>query len=89
VGEESVAQELFPAHRSHHPGHILPEKQAAFPIPERSTPAPSGIISMRSAFGMGQPRRMLDVSKAEREFGFNAQTNFENGLRKTIEWYCK
>jgi len=44
---------------------------------------------MRSAFGMGQPRRMLDVSKAEREFGFNAQTNFENGLRKTIEWSCK
>lgn len=35
----------------------------------------------------GQPRRMLDVSKAEREFGFRSKTNFEEGLRKTIEWY--
>jgi GDP-L-fucose synthase len=35
----------------------------------------------------GQPRRMLDVSKAKKEFGFRAKTNFENGLRKTIEWY--
>ncbi len=35
----------------------------------------------------GQPRRMLDVSRAEREFGFRAKTNFEEGLKKTIEWY--
>jgi GDP-L-fucose synthase len=35
----------------------------------------------------GQPRRMLDTSKAEREFGFKAKTSFEEGLRKTIEWY--
>jgi GDP-L-fucose synthase len=35
----------------------------------------------------GQPRRKLDVSLAEKEFGFRAQTNFEEGLRKTIEWY--
>jgi GDP-L-fucose synthase len=35
----------------------------------------------------GQPRRMLDTSKAEREFGFKAKTKFEEGLRKTIEWY--
>lgn len=35
----------------------------------------------------GQPRRMLDVSKAEKEFGFKARTDFENGLKKTIEWY--
>jgi GDP-L-fucose synthase len=35
----------------------------------------------------GQPRRMLDVSRAEKEFGFKAKTNFEEGLRKTIEWY--
>jgi len=35
----------------------------------------------------GQPRRMLDTSKAEIEFGFKAKTNFEEGLRKTIEWY--
>jgi GDP-L-fucose synthase len=35
----------------------------------------------------GQPRRCLDVSRAEREFGFRAQTDFRAGLRKTIEWY--
>ncbi len=35
----------------------------------------------------GQPRRCLDVSKARKEFGFRAQTDFEEGLRKTIEWY--
>lgn len=35
----------------------------------------------------GQPRRMLDTSKAEKEFGFKARTSFEEGLRKTIKWY--
>jgi len=35
----------------------------------------------------GQPRRCLDVSRAEREFGFRATTDFTDGLRKTIEWY--
>jgi GDP-L-fucose synthase len=37
----------------------------------------------------GQPRRMLDVSKAEKEFGFKAETPFEEGLKKTIEWYMR
>jgi GDP-L-fucose synthase len=36
----------------------------------------------------GQPRRMLDVSKAERAFGFRARVPFEQGLRETIEWYA-
>jgi GDP-L-fucose synthase len=35
----------------------------------------------------GQPRRCLDVSKAEREFGFKAKTDFREGLKRTIEWY--
>lgn len=35
----------------------------------------------------GQPRRCLDTSLAEREFGFCAKTSLEDGLRKTIEWY--
>ncbi|MBT9139406.1 MAG: GDP-L-fucose synthase [Syntrophomonadaceae bacterium] len=35
----------------------------------------------------GQPRRRLDVSKAKKEFGFQATTSFEEGLSKTIEWY--
>jgi GDP-L-fucose synthase len=35
----------------------------------------------------GQPRRALDVSKAETFFGFRASTPFEEGLRRTINWY--
>src|SRR5437867_5514578 len=35
----------------------------------------------------GQPRRSLDVSKAERLFGFRAQVSFQDGLRRTIDWY--
>jgi len=35
----------------------------------------------------GQPRRMLDTTRAFTEFGFRARTNFEEGLRKTIDWY--
>ncbi len=37
----------------------------------------------------GQPRRMLDTARAYKEFGFEAKTSFEDGLRKTIEWYKK
>lgn len=35
----------------------------------------------------GQPRRCLDVSKAQKLFGFNAKVSFEEGLAKTIAWY--
>lgn len=35
----------------------------------------------------GQPRRMLDTSRAKEFFGFEASTGFEEGLRYTIEWY--
>jgi GDP-L-fucose synthase len=35
----------------------------------------------------GQPRRCLDVSKAKKDFGFTAVTKFDQGLKKTIEWY--
>ena len=34
----------------------------------------------------GQPRRCLDISYAQRELGFTAQTKLEDGLGKTIEW---
>jgi len=37
----------------------------------------------------GQPRRMLDTARAFREFGFRNQTNFREGLAKTIAWYGK
>lgn len=35
----------------------------------------------------GQPRRSLDTSRARQAFGFQAQTDFREGLRKTIDWY--
>ena len=35
----------------------------------------------------GQPRRCLNVTRARDEFGFSAKTKFEDGLRKTIDWY--
>ncbi len=35
----------------------------------------------------GQPRRCLDTSNAQREFGFRAETDFKEGLKKTIDWY--
>jgi GDP-L-fucose synthase len=35
----------------------------------------------------GQPRRLLDVTRAAEMFGFRARTDFINGLRRTIEWY--
>ena len=35
----------------------------------------------------GQPRRALDTSRARERFGFAAGTSFEEGLRRTIEWY--
>ncbi|HEU4382942.1 MAG TPA: GDP-L-fucose synthase [Anaeromyxobacteraceae bacterium] len=35
----------------------------------------------------GQPRRMVDASRALREFGWKATTPFEEGLRETVEWF--
>jgi GDP-L-fucose synthase len=37
----------------------------------------------------GQPRRKLDVSRAEAEFGFKASTSFEEGIKRTVQWYEK
>ena len=37
----------------------------------------------------GQPRRKLDTSRAREEFGFEASTPFDVGLRRTIEWFEK
>lgn len=37
----------------------------------------------------GQPRRLLDISRAYDEFGFKAKVSFETGLKKTIDWYLK
>jgi GDP-L-fucose synthase len=46
-----------------------------------------GKITWDSTKPDGQPRRCLDVSRAKQEFGFVAETPFEEGLKKTIAWY--
>jgi GDP-L-fucose synthase len=37
----------------------------------------------------GQPRRGVDGSRAEKEFGFTAHTSFEEGLRRTLDWFLE
>ena len=46
-----------------------------------------GKIRWDSSQPDGQPRRKLDTSRAEREFGFRSKTDFEEGLKRTIDWY--
>jgi GDP-L-fucose synthase len=46
-----------------------------------------GEIRWNSDRPNGQPRRSLDVSRAKKEFGFQACTSLEQGLRETIAWY--
>ncbi|HEY2955104.1 MAG TPA: GDP-L-fucose synthase [Candidatus Eisenbacteria bacterium] len=46
-----------------------------------------GEIRWNTAYPNGQPRRSLDTSRAEREFGFRARVGLEEGLRTTIDWY--
>lgn len=46
-----------------------------------------GRITWDSSKPDGQPRRCLDVSKAEKLFGFRASTPLEDGLERSIEWY--
>jgi GDP-L-fucose synthase len=49
----------------------------------------TGEIAWDASKPNGQPRRCLDVTRAKREFGFQAVTPFEAGLRKTIAWYLE
>ena len=37
----------------------------------------------------GQPRRCLDTNRAKQAFGFEAKTDFREGLKNTVEWYRK
>jgi GDP-L-fucose synthase len=46
-----------------------------------------GKVSWDASKPNGQPRRALDVSRAEKYFGFRAKMSFDEGLRHTIEWY--
>jgi GDP-L-fucose synthase len=47
----------------------------------------AGEIRWDSSKPDGQPRRALDTSRARERFGFVATTDFEDGLRRTIDWY--
>jgi GDP-L-fucose synthase len=47
----------------------------------------SGEVRWDASKPDGQPRRALDTSRARDRFGFVAGTSFEEGLRRTIEWY--
>ncbi len=47
----------------------------------------SGKITWDTSRPNGQPRRKLDISLAEKEFGFKPRITFEEGLRQTIKWY--
>ena len=47
----------------------------------------TGKINWDTTKPNGQPRRCLDVTRAEQEFKFRAATPFERGLQKTIDWY--
>lgn len=46
-----------------------------------------GKVRWDSSRPNGQPRRMLDVSRARERFGFVARTSFDQGLEETIAWY--
>ena len=49
----------------------------------------TGKITWNATKPDGQPRRALDVTRAKREIDFEAKTSFEEGLRKTIDWFVK
>jgi GDP-L-fucose synthase len=47
----------------------------------------SGTLAWDTTKPDGQPRRMLDTSRAKEEFNFESRTSFREGLRKVIDWY--
>ena len=49
----------------------------------------TGSIKWDSSKPDGQPRRKLDTSRADKEFGFKARTDFVEGLRRTVDWYIE
>ncbi len=49
----------------------------------------NGKVIWKENYSDNQPEKILDVSKAEKEFGFKAKTSLEEGLKKTVIWYLK
>lgn len=46
-----------------------------------------GQVSWDPTYPDGQPRRKLNVDRARREFGFQAEVGFDEGLKRTVDWY--
>jgi GDP-L-fucose synthase len=49
----------------------------------------AGDLRFNASYPDGQPRRKLDTTRAEKEFGFRAEVGFREGLRRAIDWYAK
>ncbi len=49
----------------------------------------SGRLVFDTSKPNGQPKRSLDTSRALKYFGFKAQVNFEEGLRRTVDWFLE
>ena len=49
----------------------------------------TGAITWDTTQPNGQPRRCLDVTRAERLFGFRAHHSFREGIARTVEWYYR
>lgn len=47
----------------------------------------TGQITWDTSKPNGQPRRKLDTTRAEKEFGFKSKVTFQEGLKQTIQWY--
>ena len=60
---------------------------ATSPSSSQSSSASTARSSWDASMPNGQPRRRLDVSRAERLFGFVARTTLREGLARTIDWY--
>ena len=48
-----------------------------------------GKIVWDSKMPTGPKRRVVDISKAKKEFGFNVKTSMLEGIKKTLKWYTK
>lgn len=46
-----------------------------------------GEVVWNTSLPDGQPRRMLDTSRAREKFGFQAEMGFDEGLKRTVDWY--
>jgi GDP-L-fucose synthase len=47
----------------------------------------TGRITWDTSKPNGQPRRLLDISRAKEKFGFSAKVALDEGLHRTIDWY--